>query len=76
VDSGPVVLGVSVSATGFALAPYRAFGHPASFERVFRTATLFGMPTATANGSWYRTGGPIGNALLFAMMTSGPEVVP
>lgn len=56
IDSGPVVLGVSVT-------------------RLFRTTTLFGMPTRRGEALCFRTGGPIGNALLLAMLTSGPEVV-
>lgn len=79
IDSGPVVLGVSVSATGFALGALRAHdtraGH-AAFVRLFRTTTLFGMPTDDAGTMRFRSGGPIGNALLLAMLTAvpiGPE---
>jgi hypothetical protein len=72
VDSGPVVLGVSVSATGFALAPARAFGHAAAFDRLYRTVDLFGLPI---HGR-FAIGGPIGNALLLALLTSGPELAP
>ncbi len=75
IDSGPVVLGVSVAATGFSLAPFRAFGHRDEFTRLFRTTTLFGLPTRRGEALCFRTGGPIGNALLLAMLTSGPEVV-
>jgi hypothetical protein len=75
IDSGPVILGVSVSATGFALAPLRAFGHRDAFTRVYRTADLFGLPVRGERFR-FRTGGPIGNALLFAFLTSGPEVAP
>ena len=75
IDSGPVVLGVSVAATGFSLAPFRAFGHREAFTRLFRTTTLFGLPTRRGDALCFRTGGPIGNALLLAMLTSGPEVV-
>ena len=74
VDSGPVVLGVSVAATGFALAPARAHGHRAAFVRLFRTTALFGLPRD--GGRWFVAGGPIGNALLLAMLTSGPELAP
>jgi len=76
VDSGPVILGVSVSATGFALAPARAFGHGQSFLRLYRTANLFGVPFSSDGRTRFATGGPIGNALLLAFLTSGPEVVP
>jgi hypothetical protein len=75
IDSGPVILGVSVAATGFSLAPFRAFGHREEFTRLFRTTTLFGLPTRRGDALCFRTGGPIGNALLLAMLTSGPEVV-
>lgn len=74
IDSGPVVLGVSVAATGFSLAPFRAFGHRDEFTRLYRTTTLFGLPVRREGALCFRTGGPIGNALLLAMLTSGPEV--
>jgi hypothetical protein len=76
IDSGPVLFGVSVSATGFALAPARAFGYRDSFEHLYRTAALFGLPTAFGERFWFSSGGPIGNALLFAFLSSGPELAP
>ena len=75
IDSGPVVLGVSVSATGFALAPLRAYGHPDSFRRIYRTTELFGVRVGGSERTRFATGGPIGNALLLAFLTSGPEVL-
>lgn len=76
VDSGPVVLGVSVAATGFALAPARAFGHEEAFTRLYRTTDLFGVRVGSGARTRFATGGPIGNALLLAFLTSGPEVAP
>jgi hypothetical protein len=76
VDSGPVFLGVSVSATGFALAVARASGRRESFERLYRTTELFGAPYAAEGRLRFLTGGPIGNALLLALLTSGPELAP
>lgn len=77
VDSGPVLLGVSVAATGFALAPARAFGQRAVFEHLYRTTDLFGAPVAGDGGRLrFLPGGPIGDALLLAMLTSGPELAP
>ena len=76
VDSGPVVLGVSVAATGFALGPARAFGHRAAFTRLYRTTALFGLAHERGGRLRFTTGGPIGNALLLAMLTSGPELAP
>jgi hypothetical protein len=76
VDSGPVVLGVSVSATGFALAPARAFGRRDVFARLYRTTDLFGLPVAWGDRRRFTTGGPIGDALLLALLLSGPELAP
>lgn len=72
VDSGPVILGVSVAATGFSLAVARAHGRHDSFERVYRTTALFGVPFRGR----FLTGGAIGNALMLALLTSGPELAP
>jgi hypothetical protein len=76
VDSGPVVLGVSVTATGCALAPARAFGYRDSFERLYRTTELFGAPVESGGRRRFLAGGAIGNALLLALLTSGPEIPP
>jgi len=70
VDSGPVVLGVSVTATGFALGAARAAGDRALFTDVMRTTHLFGVPTGRDGGTWFATGGPFGNALLLAQLTA------
>jgi len=76
IDSGPVLLGVSVSATGFALAPARATGDEVAFTRLFRTTELFGMRAGGDERTRFATGGPIGNALLLALLASGPERAP
>ncbi|MFE3543352.1 hypothetical protein ACFXK0_10290 [Nocardia sp. NPDC059177] len=73
-DSGPLILGISIAATGFALAPARAFGHRALFTRLFRTTDLFGLPLQSGDRTRFATGGVIGNALLLAFLTSGPEL--
>lgn len=74
VDSGLVVLGVSVAATGFTLSVARTPRRRETFERIFRTVTLFGIPASRGSRAFFASGGPIGNALLLAMLTSGPEV--
>jgi hypothetical protein len=76
IDSGPVVLGVSVAATGFALAPARAHGYRAAFERLYRTTDLFGAPESHGGRLRFRSGGAFGDAFLLAMLTSGPELAP
>jgi hypothetical protein len=72
IDSGPVVLGVSVSATGFAIAGARIHGDRALYRSLFRTALLFGLPVDRGDARWFATGGPLGNAIMLAMLTAGP----
>ncbi len=69
VDSGPVVLGVSVSATGFALACARIAGDEDAFIAIERTTDLFGLPIRVGDRRAFAIGGPIGNALLLALLT-------
>lgn len=70
IDSGPVLLGVSVSATGFALSSARQSGDRERYHALFRTASLFGMPVSRDGGWRFASGGAFGNALLFAMLTA------
>jgi hypothetical protein len=74
VDSGPVLFGVSVAATGFTLALARAHGRADVYERLYRTAEVFGIGQRDGSSFRFLTGGPIGNALLLALLTSGPEL--
>ncbi len=74
VDSGPVVLGQGVSATGFTLALARIHGDRATFDRLYATAAFVGGPV-DADGTHYALGGPIGDALLFALTTALPARV-
>jgi hypothetical protein len=69
IDSGPVLLGVSVSATGFALAAARIADDRDAFVALYRTVDLFGMPI----DGRFAVGGPIGNALLLALLTAERE---
>lgn len=70
IDSGPVVFGYGVSATGFALAGARIHDRKDLFEELFATAWLFGAPLESRDRLELVTGGPIGNAILFAMLTA------
>ena len=67
IDSGPVLLGVGVSATGFALAAARLHGDRELFTQLYRTVDLFGVPLRDARGRHFMSGGPLGNAILLAM---------
>ncbi|HJN72683.1 MAG TPA: hypothetical protein QGF58_02000 [Myxococcota bacterium] len=71
IDSGPVLFGIGVSPTGFSLAGARLHGDRDSYLRNLRTARLFGLPVPARGGSWYATGGGLGNAILLAMSTAG-----
>lgn len=70
IDSGPVILGYSISATGFLIAGSRIHGDADEFARLTSTAHLFGAPFRRAGRREYVTGGPLGNAILFAMLTA------
>jgi hypothetical protein len=70
IDSGPVVLGFGVSASGFALGASRAHGDRETFTALWATAHLFGAPLDEGGTRTYATGGPIGDAILFAMLTT------
>jgi len=69
-NAGPVVLGVSVGATGFGIAAARAHRDRALFTRLYRTADLFGVPVSRASERPFALGGVLGNALLLAMLTA------
>jgi hypothetical protein len=72
IDSGPVVLGVGVSATGFTLGGARIHGDRALYTELYRTADLFGAPHRSGNGRRFVSGGPLGDAILLAMLTARP----
>jgi hypothetical protein len=74
IDSGPVIFGISVSATGFGIAAARLHGDEARYRSLVATATLFGVPLPLRGGQWHLTGGGIGNAIMLAMLTATPTL--
>jgi hypothetical protein len=70
IDSGPLIFGYSISATGFALAGARIHGDPDTFERLYRTFHLFGAPLRRNGRLSFVSGGALGNAIVFAMLTA------
>lgn len=70
IDSGPVLFGVSVAATGFAMGPAHAFKSRDDLQGYLRTADLFGA--ARSGGGWV-AGATLGDAILFAMLTAEVE---
>jgi hypothetical protein len=73
IDSGPLVFGLSVSATGFSLGGCRVHGDAECYRHTLAAVTLFGAPTERAHGRTYVSGGPLGDAIMFAMQTARPE---
>jgi hypothetical protein len=71
VDSGPVLLGTSISGTGFSLALARAAGDRAGFVALYRLAHLIGSPVSQSDQRVFVCGGPLGNAIMLAMLTAG-----
>jgi hypothetical protein len=72
-DSGPILFGYGFTATGFAIGASRVNGDGASFRALYATAHLFGLPDDDHDVRRYATGGPIGDAILFAMVTAPKE---
>ena len=70
IDSGPVVAGFGVSSTGFAIGASRANDDRDAFASLYATAHLFGAPFDEAGTRTFATGGPLGDAILFAMLTA------
>ena len=72
IDSGPVVFGLGLSATGFGLAGARMYGDRDRFARLYSSAALAGAAVERDGRFEFTTGGPLGNAILFAMLTALP----
>lgn len=73
IDSGPIIMGFGLSPTGFTLAGARMFHDPDYFRALFASAHLCGAPLDRRSRRDYVVGGPLGNAILFAMFTALPE---
>ncbi|MFO0662051.1 MAG: hypothetical protein U0165_19795 [Polyangiaceae bacterium] len=70
IDSGPVVFGVGVSATGFSIPSARRLRDGDWQARLLRTSMLFGAPHHRDHETRFVSGGPLGDALMFAMLTA------
>lgn len=74
VDSGPLIAGYSISGTGFSLSSLRRYGTADRFAEVWATTALFGLPRERDGRLHFAFGGPLGDAILFAMLTARSEV--
>lgn len=73
IDSGPIVAGMGVSATGFAIGAARAAGDETTARQLESSASLIGQPETVAGATHWKTGkalgsAPLADAILFAMM--------
>jgi hypothetical protein len=70
IDSGPIIFGYGVTATGISIGNARIHGREDLFRGLVSTAVLAGAP-ARGKGEWHwASGGSIGDAILFAMFTA------
>lgn len=70
IDSGPVLLGYGVTATGFSLSGARIAKDPERYRALYATAHLFGAPRDSGGARHFVAGGPVGDAIMFAMLTA------
>ncbi len=69
IDSGPILFGAGLSASGFGLASARIANDADRFAALWALATLWGGPVEIDGAFQWAVGGPLGNAILFAMTT-------
>jgi hypothetical protein len=70
VDSGPVILGLGVSASAFGIASARRAGDERRYASAFASAWLFGLPEERGGALRWASGGSLGGVLLFAVLTA------
>ncbi len=71
IDSGPVLFGASISGTGFTISLSRIHGDAELYRDLYRTAYLVGTPVWHGKTRTFVVGGPLGNAIMLAMLTAG-----
>ncbi|HCE42184.1 MAG TPA: hypothetical protein DET40_01380 [Lentisphaeria bacterium] len=75
IDSGPVIFGYGVSPTGFMIAGTRIHDDYGLFRKLYSTAYLCGSPCDSGGRRNFATGGHIGNAIMFVVMTAPSEKI-
>jgi hypothetical protein len=83
IDSGPIIFGYGVASTGFMLSCARIHNDSALFSSLYGTVATFGNPTDEDGRRHYvpagvlaglkETIGPLGDAILFAILTALPQ---
>lgn len=72
IDSGPLIFGRSISASGLMLGCARQQRDEATFRSIYRSVHLFGAPTRESGRTTFAVGGPLGDALMLALLTAQP----
>jgi hypothetical protein len=70
VDSGPLIMGLSPTASVFALSGARLTRNLDLFQALYRSLDVFGSFSDNKNSIASQIGGPLGKALLLAMVTA------
>jgi hypothetical protein len=76
IDSGIVVFGLGIAPSSFAYAGARTFGDFEFYRELYRTGHLAGVPLTHDGRTNYLAGGPLGNAIMLAVLTAGPAAAP
>lgn len=76
IDSGPLVFGRSISGSGLMLACARQHGDEETYQAIYRSVHLFGIPINRADRHLFVSGGPLGNAMMLALLTAQPVSTP
>ncbi len=71
IDSGPVVCGLGLSPTGFLISGSRIHGDQIYYSKLVGTAYVCGAPFKKKDKFNFVVGGPLGDAIMFAMLTAG-----
>ena len=70
IDSGPIIMGFGLSATGFTISLSRIHHDRQTFDALVQCAYLFGLPHHRDNRLVFGVGGPLEHAILLAMFTA------
>ena len=72
-DFGLLICSYSIAATGFSLAAARGQQDRDFFRRLYATSYLFGAPQDHSGRRNYVSGGPLGDVIMFAVLTARPS---
>ena len=71
-DSGPIIFGIGVAASGLAVGPARLFKDHEKYTEIMRATSVCGMPQVLGTERKYRLAPLLGEAILFHGETATP----